>query len=480
MPASNAHAVRRSSRVPVKVAIRVTSMEPNAQISEVCETLVVSAHGCALRFPLKLDTGSALRLHSRGGRQATAYVVFCQPMGSDGQGFRLGAQLDRPENFWGLESYPDDWRVLEMPVPTAQQPPQKLSAKSVVVHQQQTPSRASQDVFDKLEEQLSEDRLRGILATLVRPLQAEVTELREKLAGNAKRNRFEVSLGYIPPELEEKLWERLRQDLGTRILQQTREQSAEILGSTKTALEQKISAALTEFRHRLAGELHAVEQRAQVLSKELTTTAQQHVRAGIEKLQRQALETGAHLNAQGEKLLCSLQGQLADSHEVHRHEIEQIRADAAAKASQLQSEVSDLGRRMTTLNESVRRLESDLDAHLERVAAEIVSGAESQIESAVALALKNLQARGSNEVETRLGEMCGHLRTIQNRIEGSFSASVTAQGEEAVQSIAQHFEELARQSTEKWRLALARDLNSVANTLGQQLRQELEPEAGQS
>jgi len=479
MPASNAHAVRRSSRVPVKVAIRVTSMEPNAQISEICETLVVSAHGCALRFPLKLDTGSALRLHSRGGRQATAYVVFCQPMGSDGQGFRLGAQLDRPENFWGLESYPDDWRVLEMPVPTAQQP-QKLSATSVVVHQQQTPSRASQDVFDKLEEQLSEDRLRGILATLVRPLQAEVTELREKLAVNAKRNRFEVSLGYIPPELEQKLWERLRQDLGTRILQQTREQSAEMLGSTKTAIEQKISAALTEFRHRLAGELHAVEQRAQVLSKELTTTAQQHVRAGIEKLQRQALETGAHLNAQGEKLLCSLQGQLADSHEVHRREIEQIRADAAAKASQLQSEVSDLGRRMTTLNESVRRLESDLDAHLERVAAEIVSGAESQIESAVALALKNLQARGSNEVETRLGEMCGHLRTIQNRIEDSFSASVTAQGEEAVQSIAQHFEELARQSTEKWRLALARDLSSVANTLGQQLRQELEPEAGQS
>jgi len=480
MPASNAHAVRRSSRVPVKVAIRVTSMEPNAQISEICETLVVSAHGCALRFPLKLDTGSALRLHSRGGRQATAYVVFCQPMGSDGQGFRLGAQLDRPENFWGLESYPDDWRVLEMPAPTAQQPPQKLSAKSVVVHQQQTPSRASQDVFDKLEEQLSEDRLRGILATLVRPLQAEVTELREKLAVNAKRNRFEVSLGYIPPELEEKLWERLRQDLGTRVLQRTREQSAEMLGSAKTAIEQKISAALTEFRHRLAGELHAVEQRAQVLSKELTTTAQQHVRAGIEKLQRQALETGAHLNAQGEKLLCSLQGQLADSHEVHRHEIEQIRADAAAKASQLQSEVSDLGRRMTTLNESVRRLEADLDAHLERVAAEIVSGAESQIESAVALALKNLQARGSNEVETRLGEMCGHLRTIQNRIEDSFSASVTAQGEEAVQSITQHFEELARQSAEKWRLALARDLSSVATTLGQQLRQELEPEAGQS
>ena len=443
MPASNGHTVRRSSRVPIKVPIRVTSMEPNAQFSEICETLVVSAHGCALRFPLKLDTGSALRLHSRGGRQATAYVVFCQPMGPDGQGFRLGARLDQPENFWGLESCPDDWRVLEMPAPAAQQPPQKLSASSAVLPKPQTPSRFLQAVIDKIEEQLSEDRLLGISAKLVRPLQAEVTELREKLAANAKRNRFEVSLGYIPPELEEKLWERLRQDLGARVLQQTREQSAEMLGSAKTAIEQKISAALTEFRHRLAGELHGVEQRAQVLSKELTTTAQQHVRAGIEKLQRQALEAGAHLNAQGEKLLCSLQGQLADSHDVHRREIEQIQADATAKASQLQSEVSDLGRRIAALNESVRRLESDLDAHLEGVAGEIVSEARTQLENAVALALKDLQARGSNEGRNRLNEICGHLRTIQNRLE-PLSGSLKTQGRgRPCKSIAQHFEELA-------------------------------------
>ena len=480
MPASNGHTVRRSSRVPINVPIRVTSMEPTAQFSEICETLVVSAHGCALRFPLKLDSGSALRLHSRGGRQATAYVVFCQPMGPDGQGFRLGARLDQPENFWGLESCPDDWRVLEMPAPAAQRPPKKQPTSSVILHQPQTLSRTPQAFIDKIEEQLSEDRLRGILANFVRPLQTEVTELREKLAANAKRNRFEVSLGYIPPELEEKLWERLRQDLGTRVLEQTRAQSAEMLGSAKTAIEQKISAAVAEFRHRLAGELHAVEQRAQVLSKELTTTAQQQGRAGIDKLQRQALEAGAHLNAQSEKLLSSLQGQLADSHNAHRREIEQTQAGTAAKASQLQSEVLDLGRRIATLNESVRRLESDLEAHLEGVAGEIVSGTKAQIESAMALALKDLQARGSNQVEDKLSEMCGHVRTIQNRIEDSFSASLATQGEEAVQSIVQQFEELAQQSAEKWRLALARDLNSVANTLGQQLRQELEPEAGRS
>lgn len=480
MPASNGHAVRRSSRVPAKVPVRVTSMEPDAQFSEICETLVVSAHGCALRFPVKLDTGSALRLQRRGGRQATAYVVFCQPMGPEGRSFRLGAQLERPENFWGLDSYPDDWKVVEMPAPAEQQALATMAAKSVVVHPPQIPSQASREILEKIEEKLSEGRLRGVLAQLVQPLQAEVTELREKLAGNARRNRFEVSLGYIPPELEEKLWERLRQDLGTRVLQQTREQSAELLGSTKTAIEQKVSAGLAEFRHRLAGELQAVEQRAQALSTELTGTAQQHVRAGIEKLQRHALETGAHLEAHGGKLLSSLQGQLAESHEAHRREVEQIQAGAAAKASQLQTEVSDLGRSMAALNESVRRLESELDAHLERMASEIVSGAQGQIESVVALALKRLQARGSNEIESRLSEMSGHLRTMQNRIEDSFYGSVTAQGQETVHSIAQRFEELAQQSTERWRLALAKDLSSVANALGQQLREELETEDAQS
>ncbi len=477
MPASTAHTVRRSSRVPVQVPVRVTSLEPSPKFSGICETLVVSAHGCAIRFPIKLDTGSALRLKSRGGRQTLAYVVFCQPMGSDGQGFRLGAQFDRPENFWGLASYPDDWKVVEMPAPAAQHPPQKLSAISVMEHKPQSPSQA---FLDKIEEQLSEDRLRGVLATLVRPLQAEVTELREKLASNAKRNRFEVSLGYIPPELEEKLWERLRQDLGTRVMQQTREQSAEIFGSTNAAVEQKVSAALTEFRHRLSGELHAVEQKAQVLSKELTATNQQHVRAGVEKLQRHALDTGAHLSLQGEKLLTTLQGQLANSHDAHRQEIEQIHSNAAARASQLQSHVEELGGRIAALNESVRRLEADLDAHLETVAGEIVAEAKTHLENAAALTLKDLQARSANESETRLNEICGHLRTIQNRIEASFAGSLNTQAEDAAQSIAQQFEALAQQSTEKWRLALAKDLNSVADKLGQQLRQELEPEAGKN
>jgi hypothetical protein len=246
------------------------------------------------------------------------------------------------------------------------------------------------------------------------------------------------------------------------------------------AIEQKTGATLTEFRNRLAGELHSVEQRAQVLSKELTASTQQHLLVGLGELRRQSLEAGSRLDAQSEKLLTSLQGQLVGSHDAHRREIEQIHADAAAKAFQLQSEVTGLGMRIVTLNESVRRLESDLDAHLEKLSGEIVSAARTQLQNAVALVLKDLQTRGANEVESALNDICGHLRTIQNRIENSCSGSLKAQGEEAVQSIAQQFEDLAVQATEKWRLALSRDLASVANTLGQQLRQELAPDVGQA
>ncbi|MGA7293590.1 MAG: hypothetical protein WBW53_18915 [Terriglobales bacterium] len=463
--------LRRSSRIPVQVPIHVTSLEPEARFSEVCETLVVNAHGCALRLPIPLNAGSPLHLHSREGRQATAYVVACEPLGSDGEGWRLGARLDRPENFWGLKACPDDWRVLEMPSPAALQGAAKLAPEALVVKKPQA-SRPSQAFLDKIEEQLSEERLLGILGKLVRPLQAEVNEIREKLARQARQNRFEVSLGQIPPELEEKLWERLRQEVGARVLEQAREQSAEILTASKVESEQKIGAALTEFRHRLSGELHTVEQRAQALSKELTTTARQQSHAGIEKLQQQALDTGAQISAEGAKVLSSLERRLVETHDAHRREIEQAQTDAAAKASQLQLEVAGLGRRIGTLNDSVRRLESDLDAHLERIAGEIVAEAQSRLQNGVALALKDFQSKGANEVELRLDEVCGHLRTIQNRIENSFSGSLETQGDEAVQSIAQQFEELAEQAMERWRMALADDLNSFAKSLGQKLREE--------
>ena len=113
--ANSPAALRRSSRVPINVPILVTSMEPGTRFSEVCETLVVNAHGCAMRSPVKLDAGVLLHFHSKEGRETTAKVIICQPLDSDRASWQLAARLDRPENFWGLTTCPSDWAQLPPP-----------------------------------------------------------------------------------------------------------------------------------------------------------------------------------------------------------------------------------------------------------------------------------------------------------------------------------------------------------------------------
>src|SRR6202030_3092289 len=106
---SNVPTLRRSSRVPITVPILVTSLDPGSNFSEVCETLVVSAHGCAMRAPMKLEAGVPLHFHSQEGRETTAQVVYCQAIGPARQSWMLGARFDRPQNFWGLQTCPKDW-----------------------------------------------------------------------------------------------------------------------------------------------------------------------------------------------------------------------------------------------------------------------------------------------------------------------------------------------------------------------------------
>src|SRR5690349_9036240 len=93
-------ALRRSSRVPAELPIRVTSLD-GTHFSEVCKTLVVNAHGCALQTRVRFDEGIPLRFHNNNGHETTARVVSCDPIGPDNLAWRLAAKLDRPENFWG-------------------------------------------------------------------------------------------------------------------------------------------------------------------------------------------------------------------------------------------------------------------------------------------------------------------------------------------------------------------------------------------
>ncbi len=124
-------------------------------------------------------------------------------------------------------------------------------------------------VLDRIKKQLSDEHLKVVLAELVQPIGAEVTDLKEKIARGAQKNRFEVSLSQIPPELEQQLELRLKKELGPQVLKQAREQSEQVLEAAKAAIDRKTTETHAEFLHRVKVDLQAVEQRTQGLSIEL-------------------------------------------------------------------------------------------------------------------------------------------------------------------------------------------------------------------
>lgn len=465
---TNVQTPRRSSRVPVNVSILVTSLEPRAQFSEVCQTLMVNAHGCAMRSPMKLEAGVPVHFHSQEGRETTAQVVYCRPIESDRQGWMLGAQFERPENFWGLKSVPKDWGRLPAPVE------EKLSAKllpgNVQAMAQNQSAAAMKMVLDRIKKQLSEENLRVVLAELVQPIGAEVTELKEKLARAGQKNRFEVSLSQIPPELEQQLELRLKKELGPQVLKQAREQSEQVLEAAKAAIDRKTTETHNDFLRQVRLDLQTAEQRTQSLSADIARNLKEHLNRGLGELHQEVIDAGNRVKRLSEDLLRVMERSLAEEHAERRQELEQVQILVASEASRLQKEIADLDRRMAKLDESARQLESGLDQRLSRLASDTVRTARSQMESALEAALHELGTRSAQELGNQLDEASANLKIIQTGIEASVSESLRVQAAEALQSFEHSMEELARQSVERWRLALAGGLNSVAGALGEHFR----------
>lgn len=440
MHAPNQSALRRSSRLPIALPILVTSLEPDSGFSEVCETLVVSAHGCAMRSSVKLDAGVSVQIESKDGRWTMAHIVDCQPMDSDQQGWKLGARLDQPDNFWGLATWPDDWPQLSA-----------VSAGAAPL-----PDYA---------------RFRAVVAEFVEPLQAEIKELREKLAqGPPKRSQFEISLSHIPAEVEEKLLVRLRKDLGAQILLQTRQQSEQVLEAAKEAIGKKITQAHNDFREQIGQNLQEVEQRAQGFSEQITDAVQKHLVSGTERFQKEVLEAGIRLERRSEEFLRALQQRLSEEHDMYGREMQKVHAAVASESSRLQAQNADLATRMAKLDESARKLESDLDSRLVQMGSDIISGARTQLERALDEVLKELGTRNSHELGKQLEDAGEHLHGIQKSIEGSISQVLKAQVTGTLISFGQTMEELAQDSVKQWRQELAQDLSSFAKTLGRKLR----------
>ena len=462
--------LRRSSRVPMTLPILVTGVEPDSAFSEMCETLVVSAHGCALHSSTRLEAGAPVHFQSKQGRRTEAHIVDCQPINSGRQGWQLAARLDQPGNFWGLETCPDDWTSndwMNKDWGGKDWTGTDWTGKSVLGA---SPSRTNGENRSQATA-AGDDQVHAIISDLIQPLQAAIWELREKLAqAPPKRSEFEISLTHIPPEVEEKLWLRLRRDLGAQVLQQTRDQSAELLGAANESIAQKVNEAEGEFRGHLAQRLQTVEQQAQGLSAEITANVHQHMQAGAERFQQQVLEAGIRLERRTEEFLRTLQQRLSEEHENYRREMLKVQAEVTSEASRLQAQTADLAARIGKLDEAARQLESDLDARLVRMGSDIISGARTQLENALDVVLKELGTRNAKQLDHQLDEARAQLKHVQKGIEVSVSDLVKNEVAGGLLSFGQTMEELARDSVGRWRQGLAEDLNSVARILGGELR----------
>jgi hypothetical protein len=446
-------------------------LEPGAHFSEVCETLVVSAHGCALRSPVKLKTGIPLHLHSKNGRETTAQVVSCQPSAADGRGWELGAKLDQPENFWELTTCPKDWTPVPV-VPLPQTFPQTLPATTRATNQVPADLSSFSDVLpDSIGQQLTEEVVKQIITEALRPLQAEIMVLKEKLTrSEANRSRFEVSLSSIPPELEEQLELRLKKDLGARILDEVRQQSTNLLAAAKTSIDQMTTEGYRDFLQRVGQELQVVEQRAEDISVHMSKKLQEHLLSGMGEFQQNLVEAGDHLKRLSEELLESSKNSLQEEHELRRAELEHVREAVASESFRLHDQVESLDTQVRTLTQSIYRLESGFDKRLKEIGSEIVQTTRHELQRVADTSLNQMRTRTAEVLDDQLNEARESMTTVQETIVGSLSESLSYQSKEVLQDFEHSMEEIANLAVERWRLTLADGLNSLVKSLGEQFQ----------
>ena len=420
--------------------------------------MVVNAHGCALLSRVKLEAGIPLHLHNKDGRETTARVVSCQPISPDHRYWRLGAKLDQPDNFWGLKDCPKDW-VLS-----------KTAVRPKVPAVLQGSSTARSLLAEPVPTELQISKL---IVQAVRPLQAEIALLKEKLAQrDAHPSRFEVSLAGIPPELEQQLESRLRQDLSPKVLDEASKQSALLLASAKKTLDQRTGESYELFVSRVTDQLQVVEKRAEEISAHIAASAREHLSRGLEDFQQKLLEGGNSLKRLGEQLLDFLQQNLHAEYAVRHDDLEQLRACLAQESTNMQQQVADVDARIAAISESVRALQSGLDESLSRMSSDTIREARAQFERMAEDVLEELTKRSVAALSQQLDQVSGDMQAKQDSLITAFSESLNMRTTSATQAFEHSMEELSRASVERWRATFETRLNALVKTWNEQFREE--------
>src|SRR5581483_10325536 len=112
--------IRRSTRLPLEIPVRITSTDPKKKFAEDCTTVTVSAHGCGVISARQLASGTPVHLEIVADKQSTkARILEVVPLNDEKTSWLLGMELERPGNFWGIKYAPADWAEEEGEAPPA-------------------------------------------------------------------------------------------------------------------------------------------------------------------------------------------------------------------------------------------------------------------------------------------------------------------------------------------------------------------------
>ena len=94
---------RRSSRVPIRVSVKVLTGEAEGQVAA-AEAVSVSRYGALLRAPFRAPIGSRIEiLHGVSNEVREFRVISARELRKDGL-FELGVEIFYPaKNFWGVK-----------------------------------------------------------------------------------------------------------------------------------------------------------------------------------------------------------------------------------------------------------------------------------------------------------------------------------------------------------------------------------------
>ena len=512
--------MRRSARVRWRMAVRIISLDPKAAFSEICETLVVNAHGASVRAPAAIPIATPVQLESADHRTASGWVTEFEPIGQDGKWWLLGIGLEQPTNFWEFPNPPDNWLGQLVPAerPTPQSPERKfnlwpgaygpqprtvatsplalvgskpavaarpaVAAAVAAEAEPREPSDAAM-IFSRMQsalERRTEEHWRRLRSELEPQLLASTRGLQQELQDGLAAWRTERAA--IEGKLQELL--AVRDEVSARlgsISGLLREESAplreEIMAEARTQVDKLIS----DFQERLHGERQAAETTGERLASEMTKAVEEQIQtktdAAMQQLRDRSAEEIAGLASTAmDRLKHQLQANLGQTaEEMQRELIAELQQRQQSATQAVAGQMESMRTSEAAWRDRMRQLQEELSLQAEQSLAQVrvqVQKLGHEQEEELSERLKKRDAASETALQTVGGRILGsakeqlqaEVRRQQEELAGSRDA---LRGE--VERLERHAADLESRLTE---IRQAREhVESLSQTLPETIQQRV-------